>query len=165
MCKKIVLRPFLLNMEAHAEHETSNADWRILRTHKVDFIKILSLLVEYDERTGKAARYPDPQRHRMRQAIAAANPDLSRFLIRRIAANLFSIVAETVCDGGLVTTRWLHEDAINQERSQQEPDHPVHSITCVTDLFENYCEPLGAENDLNSFTHKLMNEVEVVSRV
>jgi len=135
-------------------------DWRLLQSRKEEFSRILQLLVDFDDKTGRALRYRDQETHHMRKAIAVGNPDLRRVYMRRIATDTFSIVSELICDAGMVVTGWLHEDGVHAERAAQPPEHPVHSIICVSDLFENDSTQFAPTRDLNPVTRALLSEVE-----
>ena len=144
--------------------ETDAHGWFALKSRKDEFSRILKLLTDFDDRTGRAKRYPDPETHLMRKAIAIANPDLVRIYLRRIATDVFSIVSELKCDSGIVVTGWVTEDGIHTERATQPSDHPVHNIVCITDLFERDSAPFEAPDDLNPATEQLMREKEFATQ-
>lgn len=121
--------------------------WKELVRRKEDFLKIVQLLVDFDEKTGRYARYRDTETHFMRRAVAAADPERVRIFLKHLGGFVYSIVAEVQSPGGLVATAWIHEDGIRQEREGAPKEHPVHSIVCVTDLFaveSDVCEPAAA---------------------
>lgn len=103
-----------------------------------NFSRIVKLLVEFDERTGRYLKYKDPETHFMRKTVAIAAPEFVRFHVRHIGGFVYAVVASVDSPGGRVATAWVHEDGIKQERGQHvtEPEHPVHSIECVSDLFD-----------------------------
>lgn len=146
-----------------ADERNVTNDWRLLISRKEEFLKILSLLVDFDTRTGRAARYADPQTHYMRKAIAVAGPSLISVFLRRTSADLYSLVAQMHCDSGFLVTAFVLEDGIHQERATQPSDHPTHKIVCMTDLFHNDCEPVGPIDNLNPITQTLLSEVAIVA--
>lgn len=131
-----------------AEKKSEKAStWRELVRRKEEFLKIVQLLVDFDEKTGRYARYKDTETHYMRRAIASADPEKVRIFLRELGGFVYSIVAEVQSAGGLVATAWVHEDGIRQEREGAEKKHPVHHIVCVTDLYESAaddCDPEAA---------------------
>lgn len=96
------------------------------------FQRIVSLLVDFDEKTGRHARYP--QTHYARKAVAVAPPASLRIYAQDIGDYVYSIIAEVISEGAYVVTAWIHEDGIRQEREGAPAEHPVHSIECLTDL-------------------------------
>jgi hypothetical protein len=123
-------------MKLAAKKTEQASAWRELVRRREDFLKIVQLLVDFDEKTGRYARYRDTETHFMRRAIASADPEKVRVFLRHIGGFVYSIVAEVQSPGGLVATAWVHEDGIRQEREGAQPGHPVHSIVCVSDLFD-----------------------------
>ncbi|MBL8020251.1 MAG: hypothetical protein JNM27_11345 [Leptospirales bacterium] len=146
------------------ERKTNPENWRFLTLRRDEFSRILQLLVDFDESTGRAKRYRDPETHYMRRAIAVANPDQSRIFLRRIARDVFSIVAETKSDSGIVVTSLILEDGIHAERATKPAEHPVHQIICTSDLFQRDCESIEPLSDLNPVTKRLLYEVETASK-
>ncbi len=110
--------------------------FRELTERKEDFLKIVQLLVEFDEKTGRYLKYKDPETHYMRRAVAACSPDHVRVFLRHLGGFIYAVVAEVRSAGGLTATAWVHEDGIRQERDGLDGAHPVHGIVCVTDLYE-----------------------------
>ena len=110
-------------------------DWFELRSRKDELTKIVSLLVEFDEKTGRHARYDCRWSHYLRKALSVAEPDELRLFLKKQGEFVYSIVGQVSGDSGFATTAWVHEDGIAQERGDQPADHPVHSIVCVSDLF------------------------------
>lgn len=135
-------------MKLTAEKKNEQASgWRELVKKKDEFLKIVQLLVDFDEKTGRYARYRDTETHFMRRAIACADPEKVRIFLKHLGGFVYSIVAEVHSPGGLVATAWVHEDGIRQEREGAQKEHPVHSIVCVSDLFAtetDVCEPQAA---------------------
>ena len=128
------------------ENTTDRSSWREIRLGKEKFQEIVKLLVEFDERSGRHSYAPLKECHFMRKAIALAEPEGLRILVRSYPGFLYYVAAELSNDQGMVTTCWVHEDGIKSERGDHdsEPDHPVHGILCLTDLFEQN-EPIGED--------------------
>ena len=110
--------------------------WRELTARKEEFSKIVKLLVEFDEKTGRYLKYNHPETHYMRRAVAACDPENLRIFLKSLGGFVYSVVAEVKSAAGLTATAWVHEDGIRQEREGCDAGHPVHQIVCVTDLFE-----------------------------
>lgn len=123
--------------------ETKGDSWRELVSRKEEFLKIVQLLVDFDEKTGRYTRYRDQETHFMRRAVACADQERVRIFLKHLGGYVYSIVAEVSSPGGVVATAWVHEDGIKQEREGADSLHPVHNIVCVSDLFEKAapCEP------------------------
>ncbi len=124
--------------------------WKELVRRKEDFLKIVQFLVDFDEKTGRYARYRDTETHFMRRAIASADAEKVRIFLRHLGGFVYSIVAEVQSPGGFVATAWVHEDGIRQEREGAEPGHPVHQIVCVSDLFDADADVCQTESALVS---------------
>lgn len=100
------------------------------------FQKIVGLLVEFDERTGRYQKYGDPENHFMRKAISVADPGSVAFDVKDLGEFVYHVNALYMNDGNECKTAWIHEDGIRAERVAVKADHPVHKIVCVTDIFE-----------------------------
>ncbi|MCE9597477.1 MAG: hypothetical protein K8S54_05870 [Spirochaetia bacterium] len=140
--------------------DISIAGWRELTQKKEEFSKIIRLLVEFDEKTGRYLKYNDPETHFMRRAIAVADPAKLRVFLRDLGGFVYSIVAELRSTAGVTSTAWIHEDGIRQEREGAETTHPVHSIVCVTDLYSESCECIPEETGVSPVTLDLMADRE-----
>lgn len=134
--------------------------WRELTHRKEEFSKIIRLLVEFDEKTGRYLKYNDPETHFMRRAIAVADPTKLRVFLRDLGGFVYSVVCELRSAAGITATAWIHEDGIRNEREDAEENHPVHSIVCVTDLYAEGNECLPEEVGVSSVTLDLMAERE-----
>jgi len=131
-------------------------EWMELNTRKDELFKIVNLLLDFDEKSGRYLRYADRSSHWTRRAIAASEPENTRILIQDLGNFCYTITAQYQSTTGLVATTYVHEDGIRQERSQHAENHPVHKIVCVTDLFAQ-AEPLINRESLNPFTIKLIS--------
>jgi len=120
------------------------SEWIELTSRKDEFTKIVKLLVEFDERTGRYRRYGCESSHWLRKALAVSDQECIRILLRNLGGFVYSVVVEIRTDSGFATMSWLHDDGIRKERDEKksEANHPVHSIVCVTDLFN---EGTGAD--------------------
>lgn len=94
-----------------------------------DMQRIVRLLTEYDEKTGRYLSYKDPETHFARKAIGAASSGV-RFVVRDLGGFVYSVIA--YYEGSGIATAWVHEDGIQQERESgmQIPE----SIRCLTDF-------------------------------
>ncbi len=116
--------------------------WRKLTERMEEFQEILKLLVEFDERTHRHRRQKQPELHHMRRALAVGRPKDLEVFIRYLGGSMFFVAAKLTASGGQVASGWLHEDGIYEERQQfaDNPDHPVHMIRCMSDLFAAHTE-------------------------
>lgn len=121
---------------------TVDRPWRELSGRKSEFQDIVRLLCEFDERTGRFRRFADPQTHYMRKAVASCDPQLLRIFLRELGGFVYHVAVELRCESGSVATSWIHEDGIRAERDTfaGQGEHPVHNITCMTDLFAGTSE-------------------------
>src|SRR6185436_20771078 len=97
--------------------------------------KIVRLLVEFDEKTGRYAQYENAENHYIRKAVAVSHQENVHIYLKDMGGDIFAIVAHLANPSGRVTTAWVHEDGIHAERQEAELDHPVHKIICMTDLY------------------------------
>lgn len=100
--------------------------------------RILLLLLDFNDRVGNAA--PEPA-NSLRRAIACADHRHVRFFVEPITDDdgadfVYKVLGEYTQYPDMVTTSWVHEDGIRSERDLYPAGHPVHSITCLTDLYE-----------------------------
>ncbi|MBE7436899.1 MAG: hypothetical protein HS115_00475 [Spirochaetales bacterium] len=108
--------------------------WLEIEEGKKEFIKIVDLLVRFDEKTHRHQQYAHPEMHWMRRAIVAASTEDLRVFINPLSEWLYYIVVELKAQGHFLATAWMHEDGIFMERREAPADHPVHQITCMHDL-------------------------------
>ncbi len=144
---------------------TSRPAWRELLGRKDDFQAIVRLLTEFDERTGRFRRFSDPETHYMRRALAVCDSECLRVFVRSLGGFVYQVAVELRGRAGSVATGWVHEDGIRAEREtfSGEARHPVHSITCLTDLYESDCvdsdeEGLSARGRISEALEEVMNE-------
>lgn len=123
------------------------------------FQSIIGLLTNFDSKTGRWRKYSNPETHFMRRAISLANPDDLIVLIKKIDTYTYRIVVRYVSDHATLSIAWTLEDGIAHERSEYaDLNHPVHGITCLTDIYDSD-ESLGAlidDIDLNIETRRLL---------
>lgn len=112
--------------------------WKEIVDRKDEFQQMLKLLLAFDEHSGRCRDYREPELHYMRRAVAVADPSLLRIYLRELGRCVYYIVTELHSGGGRLATAYVHEDGIRQEREQfgDEPEHPVHGIVCLSDLYE-----------------------------
>lgn len=112
--------------------------------------KILSLLADFSEKVSRTAKDAE---HHARKALAAGDEEEVSFRIAKIGGGDFLYIVE----GNLraqsketsVSTVWIHEDGIAQERvdfmQAGQAHHPVFDIVCLTDLYGKAVEEIGGE--------------------
>lgn len=128
--------------------EIAEPPFRELLTRKTDFQEMMRLLVDYDERTGRFHRYDGAELHYLRKTAALAPPDKLRVYLRQVQPFVYAVVVELATDGARVATAWIHEDGIRAEREVwTDPEHPVHRIVCMTDLFTTDTTPIALTLD------------------
>ncbi|MEQ8351646.1 MAG: hypothetical protein RH862_09190 [Leptospiraceae bacterium] len=125
-------------------------EWREIEQGKENFQEIIKMLVEFDERTGRHSYAPLQECHFMRKAISVGNPENLRILVCAYPSNLYYVAARLQNEQGRVTTCWVHEDGVAAERADRrnEPEHPVHQILCMSDIFSK--NPVLPRQDLDS---------------
>lgn len=107
-----------------------------------DIQKIILLLVEFVERTGQHKNYHDIDAHYARFGVALANPQNIKVYIKHLGGYVYVIIGEVKSNSTRITTAWVHEDGIQQERIEHKDiEHPVHTIVCVTDLYQKCISP------------------------
>jgi hypothetical protein len=103
-------------------------------------IEVINLLVRFDEKTGRCDQYTNSELHYMRKVLCKADPANITVHATRDSEWLFFLEATLELEYEEYThrmeTAWLHEDGIFQERETAPPDHPVHKIVCLNDLYE-----------------------------
>lgn len=142
--------------------------WREIKEGKQKFQEIVRILVDFDERTGRHEYQPLKECHYMRKAIALGQQENLRILACSYPSSLYYVAAELKNNQGQVATCWVHEDGIQSERQERrdEPDHPVHNIPCMTDLFEKNAELAATEkNQLSEVLQQLMDRADVTDEV
>jgi len=129
-----------MNFQEKNKKTGKNHHWKELSGGRDEFQKIVKLLVDFDETTGRYRRYGDPEAHYMRRSISVADPETLRVFLQDLGGFIYYVVVELKTEGGAVSTSWIHEDGIRAERDEfsEEENHPVHSIVCMTDLYKNY---------------------------
>ena len=126
------------------KNEITNRKWTELLERKDEFQGIVRLLVEFDEKTGRYRKYGDQETHYMRKAISVAEPESLRIFLKHLGGFVYYVVAQLISESGHVSTSWVHEDGIRGERDEfkEISTHPVHTILCMTDLYEENSKPL-----------------------
>lgn len=112
--------------------------WQEITGGKEELQKIIMLLVEFDERTGRFKRYGDQESHWMRKAAGVCSPDELRVFVRDLGSWLYQVTVRIRSGSGHLQTTWLHEDGIRAERETLGVEHPVQTIVCLTDLFQKH---------------------------
>ena len=143
--------------------EITERRWRELISAREEFREILTLLTEFDEKTGRYRRFDHPETHFMRKALSLADPEALRIFLRPLGGFVYHVAAEYSSPAGQVITSWVHEDGIRAEREEfrDRHDHPVHKIRCLTDFIEEErSRPVETPDDLhvNAYTIALLTE-------
>lgn len=139
------MKPFQTESETEARPALrDDGVWKELgEARKNDLLTILRLLVEFDERSGRAAASSEPELHWLRKAMACALDAEVRFFLKPVGGFVFYVVAELSASGGRAATSWVHEDGVQAEREiWAGRQHPVHGILCLTDLYARYSQPV-----------------------
>lgn len=132
---------------AMVEFESAETVWRPpegwleLTGGKDEMQKIVSLLVDFDEKTGRVNRYRDQASHWMRKAVAVCDPNDLRLYVKHSLDWAYCVAAHIVSRAGVVKTTWVHEDGIRAERATAPAEHAVHSIVCLSDLVQKFGRP------------------------
>lgn len=104
-----------------------------------EFLKILRLLVDFDEKTGRVERQPNKFAHYARKALSLAPPEeLVITLEKKDQISVYWVCIVLKVPNLTIKAEWVHEDGIAAERIEhgENPEHPVHSIVCMTDIYE-----------------------------
>ena len=117
--------------------EAETIVWKEIVSRKPEFQEMLRLLLHFDERSGRYREYSEPELHFMRKSAAVADPGGLRIYLRDLGGRAYYVVLELQLGGGRLATAYVHEDGIVLEREERadEPEHAVHSVICLTDLF------------------------------
>lgn len=150
-------------MKMNTEKGMVPGQWYEIDENKEEFQKIVKLLVDFDETTGRYRRYGDPETHFMRRSVSVADPEMLRVFLNHLGGYVYYIVVELKSQGGSISTSWIHEDGIRSERDEfrEQKDHPVHGILCITDLAEKFSVKLNedfSQTALSSDTQELLSE-------
>ena len=135
----ITSKPLIRNAPPLHTSDKKKTGWFELTTRKDEFLKILQLLVEFDEKTGRYKNFSDQQSHFLRKSVSVANIASLRIFFQAIGFYVYEVVVEMKSIGSYSATQWIHEDGIRAERDEYKDilSHPVHTITCLTDFYEN----------------------------
>lgn len=119
-------------------------DWQELKEKKNEFQSMTKLLLEFDERSGRLKYRSNQSLHYIRKAISICEPELLQVWLRHQAAYIYEVIVFGMENQSMYSTSWLHEDGIwiERQRYQSQPNHPVHDIVCLTDLYLSSCEPV-----------------------
>ncbi|MCB1172041.1 MAG: hypothetical protein KDK39_00675 [Leptospiraceae bacterium] len=118
--------------------------WRILNDRTADFRKIVAILTEYDEKRGRVQHYQNPELHCLRKAVTQAVDQDLTVCLRERPGYIYEVVVRYANPQGYFVTHWIHEDGIQSERElfAQDNEHPVHQITCLSDLYQEAARAL-----------------------
>lgn len=110
--------------------------WRELKTKKDEFQKILAVLNRYYHKSGDELT----QSQLFREKVALANVENLRIFLQKFGKYEFLITVKLLEEEKWLEDSWIHVDGIQEEREQLKRkgclNHPVFSITCLTDLYK-----------------------------
>jgi len=117
----------------------SNAWRRLLSNAHQEFQNILSIILEFDEKTGKDTEYLDSDRYLIRKALTRAEPETLNIYVQLQPGETYTyhVVCESKGIGYYIATSWIHEDGIRYERDRCDEDHPVFNLVCLSDLYKD----------------------------
>lgn len=144
-----------------------DARWMEIAREDIDgFQDMVRLLVDFDNKTGRWRRYGDPEIHYMRAAIGECDPNGLRALVvpEEQRDHVYSVIAQFRGPGGCAITEWTHEDSIMQDRCRADPEHPVHQIPCLTDMYKR-ATPLSDLHGLEQETFRRLFQDGTVMKV
>ncbi|MDZ4726008.1 MAG: hypothetical protein SH817_07615 [Leptospira sp.] len=117
---------------------TQGTEWKELVERKDEFLHILRILNHYYE---SGAKIKNPL-YQFRKDLVELPPKSIRIFLASIGKFEYFVQASKTPD---LENResWVHIDGISEERMRLRElgnlDHPVFSITCLGDLYENHC--------------------------
>lgn len=116
---------------------------RELKTNKKDFFQILKDIIEWEEKNYKHLSKIETIDRNLKKLFLELQPDKVKITILRIDTFLYFVVLQYKTFSGEITTSWIHEDLIYQERYilKDKPEHISHKVVTITDLYE-LAEPL-----------------------
>lgn len=113
---------------------------KLLKSDNGKMQEIVRLLTDFDIKTGRHLKYPDLHRHYERCAIAHCPTDSLTFVITEMENQQYTYIVQATSNDtqskDYVKTEWIYEDGIKMERREENKEHPVHRIVCLTDMFE-----------------------------
>ena len=133
-------------------------EWMELNEKKDEFLKILKILLEFEEKTNRTGWDCDMDMHYMRKSISVAQPDRVQIYLQALGGFMYYVVVRYRTAMGSVVTSWYHEDGISMEREQLAhlPEHEVHRLTCITDLFQKHSSLLNEESKLHIVDNSIL---------
>ncbi|ATN94939.1 hypothetical protein [Leptospira phage LE3] len=109
------------------ENQTQqNTKRELVENQKKDFFHILKTLNHYYKMTKTK-----PSGHLFREKITEDQVN-TKVQIEKLGPYEFKITAQN----GEQTESWIHLDGVQEEKTKFPKDHPVHSIVCMTDIYE-----------------------------
>ncbi|HNN05766.1 MAG TPA: hypothetical protein PKN56_19560 [Leptospiraceae bacterium] len=111
--------------------------WREITEQKTEFQGILKVLNRFYEAVAEDRKNDS---HRFRKSLEKENTEKFRIFLRKFGKYEFLVYAEIRdTETGSRSDSWIHIDGIAEEREQLRKkgnhDHPVFSISCLTDLY------------------------------
>jgi hypothetical protein len=124
--------------------EHPDSEWKELTSRKDEFLHILRILNHYYEMQSQTKN----ELYLFRRNLVERPPEQIRIFFSKIGTYEFFVSVSQSLDLDALKT-WLHMDGIAEERERFREignmDHPVFSITCLSDLFENATEDFHPE--------------------
>ncbi len=116
--------------------QASKGTAKELKTKKEEFQKILSVLNRYYHNSKE--NLTDSQI--FREKVALVGQENLRIFLKKFGKYEFFITAKILEQEKWIQDSWIHVDGIQEERDQLKRkgllNHPVFSITCVSDLYK-----------------------------
>lgn len=117
-------------------NRATKAIWKELKKKKDEFQKILAVLNRYYHRSGEELT----QSQLFREKVASANKENIRIFLQKFGKYEYLILVKIFEQEEWREDSWIHVDGIQEEREQLKRrgllNHPVFSITCLTDLYK-----------------------------
>ncbi|TGK18080.1 hypothetical protein EHO61_11545 [Leptospira fluminis] len=127
------------------EDLTEDSEWRKLNKDTLGFFRIVRTLNRYYD----SIRQPeniDPTSFRKR--LVDTVPEKTEIFFKKFGSYEYLVFARIFSRGKSESDSWIHIDGIRQEqddmRERAVPDHPVFSIRCLSDIYEDSCTKVTA---------------------
>ena len=136
------------------KNRSSQDHWFELVENKPAFYQILNVLARYYKQFELETQPTESQK--FRDDLIETSPADCRVFFKKFTEFEYLIYAEIHEKNNIRSDYWIHVDGIAEERNEQKcrnnPEHPVFSIVCVSDLFEKNCRKAAA--DLEEYLQK-----------
>lgn len=126
--------------------DNQGADWIELMERKDEFLHILRILNHYYEMQSQTKNHL----YEFRRQLVDSPPQKIQIFLSKIGKYEYFVKASLASGSGDFET-WVHIDGIAEERDNLKVigkiDHPVFSITCLTDLYESATQTMNMKFD------------------